>query len=228
MKQLLHDIVGRIRASVQATGEYTNVVVPLIIAFFGATGTQAAPEHCVWPRFDRRLPQSKPVAFQLTARFETARCLTSAEGTIHDSSTMCRRVVAGISVLALLFGFVAAPHTHAHVPGRSAHEGAHSREMPLVHAHMAPHAHPADHDRVAAAADDHGEEEQIRSADGFVFQSVAAIDAPMPALVTVADAEPALTSLRLAVRSMHPGAHGPPFLIGSPLRAPPTVPPVSA
>jgi hypothetical protein len=133
-----------------------------------------------------------------------------------------RRFGAALSVMALLLGFVVSPYTHVHqsVGGQDAH----SRPVTLLHAHVTPHSghHDSHHPPVEG---DQDAEQKIWWVGGFVFHPAPAAYAPSPALPVspVAHAVSPSTWAR-GVSVTQPGAHGPPFITGSSLRAPPVAP----
>jgi hypothetical protein len=139
---------------------------------------------------------------------------------------MLRWFGAAISVMALPLGFVAAPYTHVHqsAHGQSDVQDPHSRPATLLHAHVTPHS--GDHDSHHPPVEgDQDAEQKIWSVAGFVFHPAPAADAPSPALPVspVAHAVPPSTWVA-GVSVTQPGAHGPPFIAGSSLRAPPFAP----
>jgi hypothetical protein len=134
---------------------------------------------------------------------------------------MLRRLGASVAVLAFLFGFSAAPYTHAHHAIASVTDEHHPQGDTLVHTHSTPHAH---HDAAHSdpePAGDEDREDQIWSVDNFVFQQAAPSAAPSPVLLVFGEPHVPLTRSWLSVDRPQPRAHGPP--IGSPsgLRAPP-------
>ena len=136
---------------------------------------------------------------------------------------MLRRFGAALSVMALLLGFVTSPYTHVHQSARGvsdAHDH-HSRPTTLLHAHVTPHS--GDHDSHHPPVEgDRDAEQKIWSVAGFVFQPTGAAYAPSPAL-PVSPVAPAVSpgSWVPGVSVTQPGAHAPPFIAGSNLRAPP-------
>lgn len=130
---------------------------------------------------------------------------------------MLRRSGAVVAVLALLYGFSAAPFTHAHHAIDSVSDEHHPQGEALVHSHASPHAH----DSERGPADTKDGDDQIWSVDSFVFQAAAAPAAPAPVLLAFAEPHLSLTGTWLGIERPQPIAHGPP--VGTPfgLRAPP-------
>jgi hypothetical protein len=134
---------------------------------------------------------------------------------------MLRRFAAPLTVLALLVGLSAAPHTHAHHAIDSVSDAHHPHGATLVHTHASPHSH-QDTDRSHPAPPGSDEsDEQIWSVDTFVFQQPVSSHAPSAVLLVCGEPHIQLTSTWFAVDRPQPTAHGPPA--GSPprLRAPP-------
>jgi hypothetical protein len=134
-----------------------------------------------------------------------------------------------MSVMALLLGFVAAPYTHVHQSARGVSDahGHHSRPATLLHAHVTAHAEAPDSHHPPAEGDP-DVEQTMWSVGGFVFQPASPAHAPLPALPVHPVAYMVSTGSWLGVTVTQPGAHAPPFIPGSNLRAPPFVPaPVS-
>lgn len=135
---------------------------------------------------------------------------------------MLRQAGAAISVLALLFGFAAAPFTHVH---QSAHgtTDAHDRHAgpaALLHAHVAPHS--GDHGHPHAPADDDRDDEQRTWAvGGFAFQPASATPASSPVLHVCSVTPVQVPGSWSRLHVSQPGAHGPPAAGASNLRAPP-------
>lgn len=138
---------------------------------------------------------------------------------------MLRRFGAAITAMAVLLGFVAAPYTHVHQSARGvsdAHDH-HSRPATLLHAHVTPHSgDPESHHPPAEG--DRDVEQKIWSVSGFVFQPASAAHALLPALAVSPVTCIVSTGSWLGVIVTQPGAHAPPFIGGSNLRAPPFVP----
>lgn len=138
---------------------------------------------------------------------------------------MLHRFGAVISVMALLLGFVAAPHTHVHQSARGLgdihdHD---SRPATLLHAHVTPHADDADAHH-SPAEGDQDVEHKIWSVGGLVFQAAPLVRAPLAALPVSRVTDIVSTGAGVGVTVTQPGAHAPPFLAGANLRAPPFVP----
>jgi hypothetical protein len=138
---------------------------------------------------------------------------------------MLRRFGAALSVVALLLGFVAAPYTHVHhsASGVSDAQDHHSRPATFLHAHVTAHSEDSDTHHPPAEGDQ-DVEKKIWSVGGFVFQRASAAHAPLPALPVYPVTYIVSTGSWLGVTVTQPGAHAPPFLAGSNLRAPPFVP----
>lgn len=133
-----------------------------------------------------------------------------------------RRCGTAVAALALLFGFSAAPFTHAHHDVDSVNDEHHPPGGALVHTHASPHAPPdADHSTPEDASDeDRGE--RIWSVESFVFQQPIPQEAPAPVLCVVGEPYVQPVGPSLSACPPQPRAHGPP--VGSPpsgLRAPP-------
>ena len=140
---------------------------------------------------------------------------------------MLRRFGAALSVMALLLGFVASPYTHVHQSVSDGHDHQ-SRPAALLHAHVTPHS--GDHDSHHPPVEgDQDVEQKIWSVAGFVFQPAPTAYAPSPALPVSPVAHAVSPGSWLpGVSVTQPGAHAPPFIAGSSLRAPPFGPaPVS-
>jgi hypothetical protein len=138
---------------------------------------------------------------------------------------MLRRFGAAISVMALLLGFVAAPYTHVHQSARGvsdAHDH-HSRPATVLHTHVTAHSEDLDTHHPPAEGDQDVDQE-IWSIGGFVFQPASMAYAPLPALAVYPVTYIVSTGSWLGVTVTQPGAHAPPFVAGSNLRAPPFVP----
>jgi hypothetical protein len=134
---------------------------------------------------------------------------------------MLSRFGAAIAVLAFLFGFSAAPYTHAHHAIDAVSDEHHPHGETLVHTHASAHSHhDADHS-VPDPAGDEDRDELIWSVDSFVCQQSVQNPAPSPALLVFAEPHVQPTGTWLGVDRPRPTAHGPP--VGSPfgLRAPP-------
>jgi hypothetical protein len=141
---------------------------------------------------------------------------------------MLCRFGAAVAVLAFLYGFSAAPYTHAHHAIDSASDERHPHGETLVHTHASPHSHHgADHPEPDPAGNQ-DRDEQIWSVDSFVFQQPVASHAPSPVLLVFGEPHVQLTSIWLGADRPQPKAHGPP--VGSPsgLRAPPAFLPAFA
>ena len=141
---------------------------------------------------------------------------------------MLRRFGAAVAVLAFLYGFSAAPYTHAHHAIDSVSDEHHPHGDTLVHTHASPHSHhDADHPE-REPADKEDSDDQIWSVDSFVFQQPAPGHAPPVVLLVFGELHVQLTSIVLGADLPQPRAHGPP--VGSPsgLRAPPAFLPASA
>lgn len=138
---------------------------------------------------------------------------------------MLRRFGAAISVMALLLGFVAAPYTHVHQSARGLSDvhDHHSRPATLLHAHVTPHSGDPDSHHPPAEGDQ-DVEQKIWSVGGFVFQPASTAQAPLPALPVYPVTYIVSTGSWLGVTFTQPGAHAPPFIGGSNLRAPPFAP----
>ena len=130
---------------------------------------------------------------------------------------MLRRPGAVVAVLALLYGFSAAPFTHAHHAIDSVSDEHHPVGAALVHSHASPHAHESE----PGPADTKGRGDHVWSVDSFVFQAAAAPLAPCPVLLVFGAPRPQLTGRWLGIDRPQPIAHGPPAVSPSGLRAPP-------
>jgi hypothetical protein len=138
---------------------------------------------------------------------------------------MLRRFGAAVAALALLYGFSAAPLTHAHHAIDSVSDERHPSGETIVHTHASPHAHhDADHTDSAAASHE-GSSERIWSVESFVFQPPTPNRAPVPVLCVFGEPHVPLTGISLGVPAPQPKAHGPPVESPSGLRAPPAFPP---
>lgn len=139
---------------------------------------------------------------------------------------MVRRFGATLSVMALLLGFLAAPYSHVHqsVRGLSDAHDDHSRPAALLHSHASPHSgHPDSHHPPVEGGQD--AEQTVWSVAGFVFQPAPAAYAPAPGLPVSSLAQAVSPTTRVrGVSVTRPGAHAPPFLTASSLRAPPVAP----
>lgn len=137
---------------------------------------------------------------------------------------MFRQAGAPLSVLALLFGFVAAPFTHVHQHGATDAHDRRTGPAALLHAHVA--AHLGDQDPHHAPAEDDRQDHELKiwAFDGFVFQPAAATAAP-PAVLHVCSVTPVhLPGAWSRLHVSQPRAHGPRAAGGSGLRAPPLEP----
>jgi hypothetical protein len=138
---------------------------------------------------------------------------------------MLRRFGAAISVVALLLGFVAAPYAHVHqsMGGVSNAHDHHPRPATLLHSHVTPHSGDPDSHHPPVEGDQ-DVEQRMWSVGAFVFQPASTAHAPLPALPVHPVTYIVSTGSWLGVTVTQPGAHAPPFLTGSNLRAPPFVP----
>lgn len=135
---------------------------------------------------------------------------------------MLRGWGAGVSALALLVGFVAAPHTHLHLAGQgvvSDAQHALAQTTSVVHAHLTPHHSGQGHDAHRDA--DHGDVPQTASVDVFVFQAAASPTWPSPVTVQRAVTLAPVPTAWAGVSAHHPRAHGPPSIRPPASRAPP-------
>ena len=141
---------------------------------------------------------------------------------------MLRRFGAAVAVLAFLYGFSAAPYTHAHHAIDSASDELHPHGDTFVHTHASPHSHPDTEHSEPRPAGKEDSDEQIWSVDAFVFQQSVPSHAPSPVLQVFGEPYVELTSVWLVADRLQPKAHGPP--VGSPsgLRAPPALLPTFA
>ena len=147
------------------------------------------------------------------------------QSNINDRRVMLRQLGAALSVMALLLGFVASPYTHVHqsVRGVSDAHDHHSRPATLLHAHVTPHS--GDHDSHHPPVEgDQDVEQKIWSVSGFVFQAASTAHAALPALPVYPVTYFVSTGSWLGVIFTQPGAHAPPSIAGSNLRAPPFAP----
>jgi hypothetical protein len=154
--------------------------------------------------------------------------LTRAVRTTDDRTIMLRRFGAAVAVLAFLYGFSAAPYTHAHHEIDSVSDEHHPHGDTLVHAHASAHSHhDADHPEPEPAGKEDSDD-QIWSVDSFVFQQPVPGHAPSAVLLVFGEPHVQPTSIWLGAHRPQPKAHGPP--VGSPsgLRAPPAVLPTFA
>jgi hypothetical protein len=141
---------------------------------------------------------------------------------------MLRRLGAAVAVLALLYGFGAAPYTHAHHAIDSVSDARHPHGATLVHTHASSHAHPdADRSGSEPAGSEEGDE-QMWSVDRFAFQRTVPTDAPSPALHAFGEPHVQPTSIPMSSERLQPKAHGPPVGTPSGLRAPPVFLPAFA
>lgn len=133
---------------------------------------------------------------------------------------MWRRTGAAVAVLAILYGFSAAPYTHAHHAIDSAGDERHPHGDTLVHTHASPHAAHAGHSEPDASGRDH-RDERIWSVDSFVFQQTVQTQAPFPVIHVFGEVHVRPSGTRLTTDRPQRRTHGPP--VGSPsgLRAPP-------
>jgi hypothetical protein len=137
---------------------------------------------------------------------------------------MLHRLAAAVSGLALLVGFVGAPHSHVHLSGEAlsdAHDH-HSPPPTLLHAHVTPHAEDPDHHH-PPGSNDTDAEQRIWSVT-FTSQPAAAPTAPAPALPVSVVPPVVPAHAWIAQHIPQPRAHGPPCAGGSDLRAPPSAP----
>ena len=127
--------------------------------------------------------------------------------------------------MALLLGFVVAPYTHVHqsASGVSDAHDHHSRPATLLHAHGTAHSEDPDTHH-APAEGDQDVEQKIWSVGGFVFQPASTAHAPLPALAVYPVTYIVSTGSWPGVTVTQPGAHAPPFVAASNLRAPPLAP----
>jgi hypothetical protein len=132
---------------------------------------------------------------------------------------MLRRSGASVAVLALLYGLSGAPYTHAHHAIESVSDEHHPHGQALVHTHATPHSHGDEHG--APPARELPDDERIWSVDSFVFQQPTVSQIPIPVLFVIAERDVELPCVWLGARRLQPKAHGPPFTLSSPLRAPP-------
>jgi hypothetical protein len=159
----------------------------------------------------------------ITRQYIRPPSLDIRQSNINHRRVMLRRFGAAISVMALLLGFVSAPYTHVHQSGDGVSDphNHHSRPAALLHAHVTPHSghHDSHHPPVEG---DQDAEQKIWSVAGFVFHPAPAAHAPSPALpVSPVAHAVSFSSWVAGVSVTQPGAHGPPFIAGSSLRAPP-------
>lgn len=134
---------------------------------------------------------------------------------------MLRHCGAAVAVLALLYGWSAAPYTHAHRAIDSLTDERHPHGVTLVHTHASPHAY---HDAGRSGHDSGGAEDrqdQVWSIGSFAFHPPAPHEAPAPAFVDVGTpyVQPAGNGSR--ADRLQPMAHGPPAVAPPGLRAPP-------
>lgn len=133
---------------------------------------------------------------------------------------MLRRFGAAVAALALLYGFSAAPFTHAHRVIDPVSDEGHPHGTTLVHTHASSHTHhDGDDTRPGAPGQEHGE--RTWSVESFVFQPVAHADAPVPVLCEFGELHIQLTDNSQGIPLPQPKAHGPPVGQPSGLRAPP-------
>lgn len=138
---------------------------------------------------------------------------------------MLRRLGTAVAVLAFLYGFSAAPYTHAHHAIDAVSDEHHPHGETLVHAHASAHSHhDADHPEPGKEDSD----DQILSVESFVFQQPVPGHAPSPVLVVFGEPHVHRTSIWLSAHRPQPKAHGPPVGPPSGLRAPPAFLPTFA
>jgi hypothetical protein len=140
---------------------------------------------------------------------------------------MLRRFEAAVAVLACLYGFSAAPYTHAHHTVASVIDERGPAGPPLVHTHVSPHSHhDADHPERGPVG--HDSQDQIWSVDNFVFQQASSTHDPGVDVVIAGKPHIQLRSMWLGADRLPPRAHGPPVGPPSGLRAPPVFLPAFA
>ena len=141
---------------------------------------------------------------------------------------MLRRFLAAAAVLAFLFGFSAAPYTHAHDGIGSVSDERHPAGDSLVHTHASPHAHHhADHSG-PEPDDTGGDADRIWSVSGFLFQQPVPTHVPSPVLLVFGEPHVQLISTWFGADRPRPNSHGPPAGSASGLRAPPACLPAFA
>ena len=132
---------------------------------------------------------------------------------------MMRRFLASFSTLALLVGFVAAPHTHLHPSGQSvANDSRHAHAV--LHSHVTSHEEGHGHDAPADADPDDGRDGL--SVDSFVFQAgTSRLPVDVAAMLPHSVAPPALTSIWTGVSRRLPPVYRSPPILRAASRGPP-------
>ena len=126
-------------------------------------------------------------------------------------------------MLALLVGFVAAPHTHLHPSGQGvANDSRHAHAV--LHSHVTNHEGAHGHD-IPADADPDDRRDGL-SVDNFVFQSTSRLVAHVTVLPYVV-VSPGLTSVWTGVSRLRPPVYGSPPIPPSAARGPPTLLPLA-
>jgi len=147
---------------------------------------------------------------------------------------MLRSLTACGTVLALLAGFVLAPHTHIHGgAGESVaelHDG-HVTNGALAHAHLDSHqrAHRFDLGRPAiSVGHESGGDASVVVADEFVSHSAEdGLRYPAPLTLVTFSAVASAHAASITIDPLEPPAHGPPPNRPSAPRAPPTLLPAA-
>jgi hypothetical protein len=149
---------------------------------------------------------------------------------------MLRRLVAVVTIPAVLTGLVLAPHAHVHAAGTAPGSDAdhrHRGSAGVKHAHVTSHA-PAPFEGLDAGEREDGDTSHEHEGPtiafdpaAFAFQLKAAPRSPSPSVLAgiVGFAPPAVAVLVDSV--LHPPGHGPPVTLAAP-RAPPSAPPAAA
>jgi hypothetical protein len=136
-------------------------------------------------------------------------------------------------MLALLAGFIVAPHTHRHPADGVAHHD-HPQRGAVKHAHLTSHApgqahhapEPGDQHGVGTA-EGPGQPHAVSAAGEFVFRAPPGPASPSRAVLAEVASVIPLIAISIAYEVFQPPAHAPPEGRSCRSRAPPIAPPAA-